>query len=254
MLNRREALRAITFTTLAAATSRWLPGDARAQSSDGAPLVPPPPSSATANAPFSLPPLPFAFNALEPHIDARTMEIHHDKHHAAYVNNLNKAVENHPDLASKSVEELIANLDAIPEEIRTTVRNNGGGHANHTLFWNSLQPANNNEPESALAKAIRADLGGIKDFKAALTQAAMSTFGSGWAWLSLNADGKLVVESLPNQDSPLMFGRKPIFGIDVWEHAYYLNYQNRRADYVAAIWNVIDWPAVSLRYSDARQA
>ncbi|MCO5060892.1 MAG: superoxide dismutase [Kiritimatiellae bacterium] len=254
MLSRRDALRAITLTSLAAVTTRWLPSTARAQTPDGSQLVPPPPTGPSVNAPFSLPPLPFAFDALEPHIDARTMEIHHDKHHAAYVNNLNKAVENHPDLARRTLQDLISNLDEIPEAIRTAIRNNGGGHFNHTLFWNSLQPQNNGQPEGDFDKAIRADLGGIKDFMNALSQAAMAAFGSGWAWLSLNADGKLIVESLPNQDSPLMHGRKPIFGIDVWEHAYYLHYQNRRADYIAAIWNIVDWPAVSLRYSDARSA
>lgn len=251
MLSRRDALRALTLTSVAAVAARWIPGSAHAQSNDGAPLIPPPPATPSGGYPFSLGPLPFPPEALEPHIDTRTMELHYGKHHAAYVNNLNKAISAYPDLASRSVSELIRDLDALPEDIRTAVRNNGGGHANHTLFWNSLRPAAEGEPEGQLAKAIHSELGGFNDFKDALSSAAMSVFGSGWAWLSLDADGKLQVESLPNQDSPLMFGRKPILGIDVWEHAYYLKYQNRRAEYVKEIWSVIDWPAVSLRYSDA---
>lgn len=251
MLSRREALRAIALTSVATVVSRWLPGTARAQSAEGAPLVSPPPSTASTGAPFSLGPLPFAPNALEPYIDTQTMELHYGKHHAAYVNNLNKALSAYPDLASKTVTELISDLDALPEDIRTAVRNNGGGHANHTLFWNSLRPAAEGGPDGDLAKAIKSELGGFDEFQDALTRAAMAVFGSGWAWLSLNSDGKLLVEALPNQDSPLLYGRKPMLGIDVWEHAYYLKYQNRRAEYVKQIWNVLDWPAISLRYSDA---
>lgn len=250
MLTRRAALRAFTFTTLAAVAGRWLPDSARAEEGSGAQLVPPPPAS-TGGGPFTLGPLPFAPDALEPYIDTRTMEIHYGKHHAAYVNNLNKAISAYPDLAGRSVQDLIRDLDALPEDIRTAVRNNGGGHANHTLFWNSLAPAADSKPEGALAAAIESELGGFDSFKDAFTRAALSTFGSGWAWLSLNSDGKLLVESLPNQDSPLMFGRTPILGVDVWEHAYYLKYQNVRGKYVKAIWNILDWPAISARYEDA---
>ena len=248
MLNRREMLRTLTFTTLAASVARWLPGSARGQ--DGAPLVPPP-ATARGEGPFALGPLPYAPEALEPHIDAQTMEIHYGKHHAAYVNNLNKAVAAYPDLARRSVDELITDLNALPEDIRVAVRNNGGGHANHTLFWNSLSPNGGGEPQGALAEAIQKDLGGFADFRDALTRASMTVFGSGWSWLALDADGKLLVESLPNQDSPLMFGRKPIFGIDVWEHAYYLKYQNRRPDYVNTWWNVVNWDKAAANYQKA---
>lgn len=253
MLSRREAIRTITLTSAAALAARLGIGAARAQT-DGAPLVPPPAPSAPAAAPFALGPLPYAPEALEPHIDAATMQIHYGKHHAAYVNNLNKAVAAYPALQSLSVDALIRDLDALPEDIRITVRNNGGGHANHTLFWNCLSPDGGGEPDGPLAEAIQAELGGFAAFKDALNRAALSVFGSGWAWLSRDADGHLLVEALPNQDSPLMFGRTPLFGIDVWEHAYYLMYQNRRAEYVQAIWNVIHWPAVSQNYADAAPA
>ena len=248
MMNRRQALRTLTLATAAAAVSRgWV---TRADAQEGAQLVPPPAPSHGANAPFSLGPLPFPPEALEPHIDSQTMELHYGMHHAAYVNNLNKAVSAYPELASKSVEDLIRDLNALPEDIRVAVRNNGGGHANHTLFWNSLSPQGGGEPDGRLGKAIRKDLGGFSDFEDAMTRAALSVFGSGWAWLSLDSDAKLLVESMPNQDSPLMFGRTPLFGIDVWEHAYYLKYQNRRGEYVRAIWNVINWPAIEQRYAD----
>jgi Fe-Mn family superoxide dismutase len=199
----------------------------------------------------SLPELTYDFNALEPHIDARTMEIHHGKHHQAYVANLNKALEKHPDLQDLKVENLIADLDRVSESIRAAVRNNGGGHANHTLFWSIMKKGGGGEPRGGIADAIDSHFGGFDSFKEKFSQAAATRFGSGWAWLSLDNTGKLVVESLPNQDSPLMEGKTPVLGLDVWEHAYYLNYQNRRPDYIAAWWNVIDWEAVDERLRTA---
>ena len=199
---------------------------------------------------YSLPNLPYGYDALEPHIDARTMEIHHTKHHQAYINNVNSAIAG-SDLEKLSVEKLIADLGAVPEKIRTAVRNNGGGHANHSLFWTIMGPKAGGEPSGDLAAAIAADLGGFGKFKDAFTTAAKTRFGSGWAWLSVDG-GKLVVESTANQDSPIMEGRTPILGIDVWEHAYYLNYQNRRPDYVEAFFNVINWDEVAKRYAAAK--
>jgi Fe-Mn family superoxide dismutase len=199
---------------------------------------------------YTLPELPYAYNALEPHIDARTMEIHHTKHHQAYINNVNAAIAG-SDLERRSVEQLISNLNAVPEKIRTTVRNNGGGHANHCLFWTIMAPGAGGKPTGELAAAITADLGGFDQFKEAFSTAAKTRFGSGWAWLSLSGS-KLLVESTANQDSPLMEGRTPILGIDVWEHAYYLHYQNRRPDYVEAFFNLINWDEVSRRYAAAR--
>ncbi|UFJ41266.1 superoxide dismutase [Brevibacillus humidisoli] len=198
-----------------------------------------------------LPPLPYAFDALEPHIDAQTMEIHHDRHHATYVNNLNAALEGQADLQSKSIEDLIGNLDAVPESIRTAVRNNGGGHANHTLFWEILSPNGGGAPSGALADAINAAFGSFDNFKAEFAKAATTRFGSGWAWLVVD-NGKLAVTSTPNQDSPLMEGKTPILGLDVWEHAYYLKYQNKRPDYIGAFWNVVNWDEVSKRFEAAR--
>jgi Fe-Mn family superoxide dismutase len=198
---------------------------------------------------YTLPSLPYAYNALEPHIDARTMEIHHTKHHQAYITNVNNALAGTP-LEAHSVEDLIANLSAVPENIRTVVRNNGGGHANHSLFWTVLGPNAGGDPTGPLAAAIDRDLGGLAKFKEDFTKAAMTRFGSGWAWLSFSG-GKLLVESTANQDSPIMEGRTPIFGLDVWEHAYYLLYQNRRADYVGAFWHVVNWAEVSRRYAAA---
>ena len=194
----------------------------------------------------SVPDLTYAFDALEPHIDAQTMEIHHDKHHAAYVTNLNKALEGHDDLAAKSVEELISDMDAVPESIRGAVRNHGGGHANHALFWASLSPNGGGEPSGALADAINAAFGSFYEFKAKFQAAAGGQFGSGWGWL-VKGDNGLEVMATANQDSPLMSGKTPLLGVDVWEHAYYLRYQNRRPDYLAAIWNVVDWDAVAAR-------
>jgi len=199
----------------------------------------------------SVPPLPYPYNALEPHIDEQTMQIHHDKHHAAYVNNLNTALEQAPDLQGKSVEELIANLDSVPEGIRTAVRNNGGGHANHTMFWEIMGPNAGGQPTGALADAINQAFGSLDGFKEQFAKAATTRFGSGWAWLISNG-GRLEITSTANQDSPLMEGRTPILGLDVWEHAYYLKYQNRRPDYITAWWNVVNWDAVSQRYSQAR--
>jgi Fe-Mn family superoxide dismutase len=201
---------------------------------------------------YTVDPLPYPSNALEPHIDAKTMEIHHGKHHNAYVTNLNKAIEG-TDLGNQPIEKLISDLSKVPENIRTAVRNNGGGHANHTLFWNIMGPNAGGEPSGDLAKAIDAELGGYAKFKEEFAKAGTTRFGSGWAWLSVDKSGKLVIESTANQDSPLMEGRTPILGMDVWEHAYYLNYQNRRPDYIAAFFNVINWKAVGDRYAAAKK-
>lgn len=194
-----------------------------------------------------VPQLGYSYDALEPHIDARTMEIHHTKHHAAYVANLNKALEGHAELAAKSVENLISDMASIPEAIRGAVRNHGGGHANHSLFWNVMAASGGGRPDGNLADAINSDFGDFDSFQAAMTKAAATLFGSGWAWLVVNGD-KLEVVQRSNQDSPLMDGLKPILGVDVWEHAYYLNYQNRRPDYLAAWWNVVNWDAVGQRF------
>jgi Fe-Mn family superoxide dismutase len=199
-----------------------------------------------------LPALPYAFDALEPHIDARTMEIHHGKHHAAYVNNLNAALDKHPQLFELSVEELLRDLSRIPEDIRTAVRNNGGGHANHAFFWPLLSASGGGSPVGELAAAINAELGSFDAFKEKFTAAATTRFGSGWAWLSLDAKGKLVVASTANQDTPLSEGSKPVLGLDVWEHAYYLNYQNRRPDYIAAFWKIVDWKQANANFVVAR--
>lgn len=198
---------------------------------------------------FELPALPYDKTALEPHIDAMTMEIHHDKHHAAYVNNLNKALESAPNLQNLSIEELLRNLSNVPENIRTAVRNNGGGHANHTLFWNLMSPNGGGAPTGDVANAINAAFGSFDNFKTQFKTAATGRFGSGWAWLVVAADGTVSITSTPNQDTPIMDGQTPILGLDVWEHAYYLKYQNRRPDYVDAFWNVINWDEVARRYS-----
>jgi superoxide dismutase, Fe-Mn family len=200
---------------------------------------------------YTLPALPYAYAALEPNIDARTMEIHHTKHHQAYINNVNTALEAHPALAGKSVEDLIRDLAAVPEAVRTAVRNNGGGHANHSLFWTIMAPGAGGEPSGELGDAIKSAFGSFANFKEAFTKAAMGRFGSGWAWLS-HDKGKLIVESTANQDSPISEGRTPLMGIDVWEHAYYLHYQNRRADYVNAFYNVINWAEVAKRFGASK--
>jgi Fe-Mn family superoxide dismutase len=196
--------------------------------------------------PHQLPPLPYDFGALEPHIDTQTMQIHHGKHHAAYVNNLNAALEKHPDLQSKSAEDLIKNLSAVPEDIRTAVRNNGGGHVNHTMFWQIMGPGKGGAPSGKVGDAIKGAFGSFDSFKEQMNKAGGARFGSGWVWL-VDAGGKLAVESTPNQDNPMMDGKHPVFGIDVWEHAYYLKYQNRRPDYLAAWWNVVNWDEVGKR-------
>jgi superoxide dismutase, Fe-Mn family len=198
-----------------------------------------------------LPPLPYAYNALEPHIDEQTMQIHHDRHHATYVNNLNAALEGHADLQSKPLNELLASLDSVPEKIRTAVRNNGGGHANHTLFWEIMSPNGGGQPTGALVDAINSTFGSFENFKAEFTKAATGRFGSGWAWLVVD-NGKLAITSTPNQDNPIMEGKTPILGLDVWEHAYYLKYQNKRPDYIAAFWNVVNWAEVNKRYEAAK--
>ena len=198
--------------------------------------------------PYQLPALPYAFDALEPHIDAKTMEIHHDKHHATYVAKLNDALATHPDLQGKSVEDLLRGIDQVPEAIRGAVRNHGGGHANHSLFWEVMGPGGGGVPSGDLASALSRDFGSFEGFKEKLTNAAANQFGSGWGWL-VASGGKLEVVAKPNQDSPLMEGKTPILGVDVWEHAYYLKYQNKRPDYLEAIFNVINWDTVAERYS-----
>lgn len=199
---------------------------------------------------YSLPELPYAYDALEPHIDARTMEIHHTKHHNTYITKLNDALEGHAALAGKPIDDLMRGLSDVPEAIRTAVRNNGGGHANHSLFWTIMGPGKGGDPSGPLGEAVNATFGSVENFKNEFNTAAATRFGSGWAWLSVDK-GKLVVESTPNQDTPLSEGRTPILGLDVWEHAYYLHYQNRRPDYIAAFWNVVDWDAVADRFSAA---
>jgi Fe-Mn family superoxide dismutase len=197
---------------------------------------------------FTLPPLPYGYDALEPNIDARTMEIHHTKHHQGYVNNLNAAIEKAPELQNKSLEELLKNLSAVPEKVRTAVRNNAGGHWNHSMFWTIMTPSGGGEPTGDLANAVKKSFGDFSKFKEQFNAAASGRFGSGWAWLVTNPSGELSIESTPNQDNPVMEGRQPILGVDVWEHAYYLKYQNRRADYLAAWWNTVNWPEVAKRY------
>jgi len=199
-----------------------------------------------------VPPLPYAFDALEPHIDARTMEIHHDKHHAAYVSKLNDALASHPDLQKKTIEELLSDLNAVPENIRVAVNNNGGGHLNHSIFWHNMKPNGGGEPTGEIADGIKSTFGSFEEFKSKFSAAAAGRFGSGWAWLCLDNAGKLVIKDFPNQDSPLTAGLKPLLGIDVWEHAYYLNYQNRRPDYIAAFFNVINWDDVNQRFAKAK--
>jgi superoxide dismutase, Fe-Mn family len=200
---------------------------------------------------FELPPLPYDFSALEPHIDAQTMEIHHDRHHGTYVNNLNGAIQKHPELEGKSVEDLLSDLSSVPDDIRTVVRNNGGGHYNHSIFWQIMSPDGGGEPSGEVAEAISEAFGDFASFKDTLSKAAIGQFGSGWGWLYLSG-GRLSIKGFPNQDNPILDGGVPIMGVDVWEHAYYLKYQNKRPDYVAAWWNTVNWSAVNDRYSQYR--
>ena len=233
-MTRREALSTLGVSALAlAATGRTLGAAAPDQA--------PPPAG-----PYTLAPLPYAFDALEPHIDAQTMQIHHDRHHQAYVNNLNTALAGAGDAGKAPLEDLLKNLAALPESVRTAVRNNGGGHVNHVQFWTLMAPGAGGPPTGAIADAIKGAFGNFDAFKDQFSKAAMGRFGSGWAWLS-DDSGKLVIHSTANQDSPLMEGKRPIMGVDVWEHAYYLKYQNRRADYLAAWWNVVNWTAINKR-------
>ena len=201
---------------------------------------------------FTVPPLPYDYAALEPSIDEQTMRIHHDKHHQAYVTNLNAAIKDHPDLQSQSIEQILRGINSVPEAIRTAVRNNGGGHANHTLFWEILKPGGSRQPSGALANAVNAAFGGTDALIEKINDAGAKRFGSGWAWLVVDGSGQLQVLSTANQDSPLMDGQTPVLGVDVWEHAYYLKYQNRRPDYLKAIWNVINWDEVGKRYQAAK--
>jgi len=237
MMTRRRAIR---NTGLASAALAMLP-HAIAQTSSTVP------AAVKVGGPFTLPPLPYAFDALEPYIDARTMEIHHHRHHAAYVANLNRALAGYPDLEKASVEDLLRNLNAVPEEVRTAVRNNGGGHFNHSLFWQMLQK-DGGEPKGALTEAIDSAFGGFAALHDKLSKAAVGQIGSGWAWLVIDANKQLNVECTANQDSPISQGWLPLLGIDVWEHAYYLKYQNRRPEYVAAVFHVFNWRFVSERY------
>ena len=243
MMNRRTAIKHLGGVASALLLTEALRGQALAAG---------PVAAATPPAgPFTLPPLPYAYDALEPSIDAATMHLHHDKHHQAYVNNLNAAVNAHPELAGKSVHDLLANLNSLPEAVRPAIRNQGGGHANHSLFWNTLTPASKQKkPAGKFAAAINQTFGGQGKLEDSLKATATGVFGSGWAWLSLNKSNKLVLNSLPNQDSPLASGNRPLLGIDVWEHAYYLKYQNRRPEYLAAILHVVNWDYVSSRYEE----
>jgi len=238
-ISRRQALKttALAGAALAAAPTLF------------AQTNPPAPAAPAASGPFTLPKLPYPYDALEPHIDAQTMQIHHDKHHAAYVTNLNKAVAQISQLGLVGgIESLLGNLNSVPENIRTAVRNQGGGHYNHSLFWQMMKPAGGGEPTADLAKTIEASFGTVADFKTKFTESATKVFGSGWAWLTL--DGKeLKIETTPNQDAPLSAGRQVLLGVDVWEHAYYLKFQNKRADYITAWWNVVNWDFVSERYA-----
>ena len=240
-LNRRHFLGLLGVGTGAIATSIYAP-----QLTWAAETTKP-----AGQTPFTLPPLPYSYNALEPHIDERTMQFHHDKHHAAYVKGLNAVIEKYPRLRGKTAEDLIRNLDAVPEDVRTSVRNNGGGHVNHTMFWEIMGPNAGGEPTGEIATAIQRSFGSFAAFKTQFNEAGTKRFGSGWAWLVRNKDGKLQVVSTPNQDNPLSDGLYPIMGNDVWEHAYYLLYQNRRADYLQAWWNVVNWKAVNDRYKTA---
>jgi Fe-Mn family superoxide dismutase len=251
LTTRRQALKTLTAAAIASTALGRLP--VYAQTPAAAPAVPAP------TGPFKLPPLPYAYDALEPSIDAETMHLHHDKHHKAYVTKLNEALAKEPSFTPPTnVDDLLKNLDAVPESIRTAVRNQGGGHSNHSLFWQTLRPAGKFTtppgpvlPKGEFAKALDDDLGGLDKLKAEMSEQGGKLFGSGWVWLVLDGGKKLTVLTLPNQDSPLMEGHYPLFGIDVWEHAYYLKYHNLRADYITAIWNVVNWDFISDRYAAA---
>jgi Fe-Mn family superoxide dismutase len=238
MITRRNAIRTALAAGVTIAVPKWssLAAEPAAAASPAKPT-----------GPYKLPDLPYAYDALEPHIDAETMRIHHDKHHAAYVEKLNVAVADYPEVGKKPIEELIRNLDDVPEKIRKAVRNQGGGHYNHSIWWPMLKKGGGGEPTGALTEAIKKDFGSFEAFKKAFTAEASTVFGSGWTWLVLD-DGELEIESTPNQDSPLSDGEFPVLGIDVWEHAYYLKHQNKRAEYIAAWWNVIDWDHVGQRF------
>jgi Fe-Mn family superoxide dismutase len=240
-LTRREALSSLGLGTLALGFAAHPANAAARHTPAGSVRVAPP-----LDGPFSLPPLPYPATALEPHIDAQTMQIHHGKHHQTYVNDLNDALKSAPDLASRPLDAILANLDSVPEAIRTAVRNNGGGHANHMQFWTAMAPKAGGPPTGAIADAINSTFGNFEKFKEQFNQAATTRFGSGWAWLS-DEKGTLVVHSTANQDTPSMEGRRAIVGLDVWEHAYYLKYQNRRPDYIAAWWNLVNWAEVNRR-------
>ncbi len=241
MTTRREFIRDLAAIGGLAAASGLVAKNARAAEAAGA------------SSGFVLPKLPYSYDALEPHIDARTMEIHHSKHHQAYVTNLNKALEGHPNLASRTVEDILAHIQDVPEAIRQAVINNGGGHANHVLFWEIMGPKKGGEPHGPLADAIRSTFGGFAKFKDEFSQAAIKQFGSGWAWLVVDDKGALRIQPSANQDSPLSKGLAPVLALDVWEHAYYLKYQNRRPDYIAAWWNVVNWDRVADLYETARK-
>ena len=246
MMDRRTAIKHIGGVASALLLTETLRAEGFPSGQTAAAIPPPPPTG-----PFTLPPLPYAYDALEPYFDAVTMHLHHDKHHQAYVNNLNIAVAAHPELAGKTVWELVENLNALPEAARTAVRNNGGGHANHSFWWPTLGKGGA-APSGELAKAIDARFGSLATFQDKLTAAAMSVFGSGWAWLVKLPDGTVAIETTPNQDSPLTLGHKPVLAVDVWEHAYYLKYQNRRPEYLAAWWNVVNWHEVNRRFALAK--
>jgi len=242
MMTRRHALKTTALTSLALATASTV-SIVNAQPAPGSTATP------AAGGAFTLPPLPYSFDALEPHIDAQTMQIHHDKHHAAYVANLNKAVDEFPELGKMPIEDLLKDLTAVPEKVRTAVRNQGGGHYNHSIFWQMMKKNGGGEPSAELAKAIDKKFGSFSAFKDQFTKAALGQFGSGWAWLVLDGS-ELTIESGPNQDSPIRVGQRPLLGLDVWEHAYYLKYQNRRPDYITAWFNVINWDYVAQRFQN----
>lgn len=245
MMDRRTAIKHLSGAASALLLTEALHGQALAAGQTAAAAKTAPPTG-----PFTLPPLPYAYDALEPYFDAETMHLHHDKHHQAYVNNLNAAIAAHPELAGKTVDELVANLSAVPESARTAVRNNGGGHANHSFWWPTLgKPGSTTAPTGELAKAIDLKFGSLAAFQDKLTAASMGLFGSGWAWLVKLPDQTVAIETSPNQDSPLALGHKPVLAVDVWEHAYYLKYQNRRAEYVKAFFHVLNWDYVSGQFA-----